>query len=85
MRLGYPRFFRNLGLGLSVFALLAFLLLHGCVQFRDTTAELHRYFDERKLKPEIGFYQAGGRDMRYLRVGGDTSATILFIHARPVP
>ena len=77
-----PRLFRNLGIGLGGFVLLMFMV-DGCVQFRDTTADLHRYFNDRKLKPEIGFYRSQGRQVRYLAIGSDTSAAILFIHGAP--
>lgn len=76
------RLMRKISIGLSI-VLTILLILDGCVQFRDTTADLYTYFGQKKLKPEIDFYQAQGRKIRYLAIGNDTSSTILFIHGAP--
>ncbi|MCU0355786.1 MAG: alpha/beta hydrolase [Cytophagales bacterium] len=78
----YVRLFFRLGAILAVFVVVVFIT-DGCVQFRDTTATLQKYFGEKKLKPLIKQYKAQGRDIRYLSIGDDTSATVLFIHGAP--
>jgi pimeloyl-ACP methyl ester carboxylesterase len=78
----YFRLLRNLGIAIGGFLAIVFSL-DSCVQFRDSTADLCNYFGQKKLKPEIDFYQTQGREVRYLSIGTDTSATILFIHGAP--
>jgi pimeloyl-ACP methyl ester carboxylesterase len=67
------------------FVLLIVLLLvfDRLVQFRMDDTDLAKYFHERKLEPHIAYYKAGGRDVRYLGVGDQPDATILFIHGAP--
>jgi len=67
---------------IAVFTGIAFLL-DNLVQFREPTSDLYAYFRERKLKPLIAQFKAGGRNVRYLSIGQDTTATILFIHGAP--
>ncbi|MDJ1501766.1 alpha/beta hydrolase [Xanthocytophaga agilis] len=53
------------------------------VQFRESNEDIYEYFSTKNLKPKIGHFKAEGRDIRYISIGEDTSATILFIHGAP--
>lgn len=67
-----------------LFLFIIFLLVFDrLVQFRMDDADLTKYFHERKLEPHIAYYKARGRDVRYIRVGDQPNATILFIHGAP--
>jgi pimeloyl-ACP methyl ester carboxylesterase len=45
--------------------------------------ELISWFHNRHLEPRIDYYKAKGRDIRYLTVGGNDTASVLFIHGAP--
>jgi len=66
-----------------VILIVVLLVFDRLVQFRMDDADLAKYFHERKLQPHIGYYKAKGRDVRYVRVGDNPDATILFIHGAP--
>jgi len=66
-----------------VLLIILLLIFDRLVQFRMDDAGLAKYFGARKLEAHIAYYKAGGRDVRYIRVGNDTGATILFIHGAP--
>jgi len=66
-----------------VLLIVLLLVFDRLVQFRMDDTELTKYFHERKLDPHISYYKAGGRDVRYLRMGDQPDATILFIHGAP--
>jgi pimeloyl-ACP methyl ester carboxylesterase len=59
------------------------LLLDRFVQFRETTEDIYAYFKEKKLTPRISLFRAEGREIRYISIGKDSSATLLFIHGAP--
>lgn len=53
------------------------------VEFRMDDKDLTAFFQTRHIQPEIGYYEAGGRRIRYIGVGDNPEATILFIHGAP--
>jgi len=59
------------------------LVFDRLVQFRMNDADLQKYFHERKLESHIEYYTAKGREVRYIHVGNNPDATILFIHGAP--
>ena len=64
--------------------ILLLLLFDRLVQFRMDDTELTDYFHKLSIPAHIGYYKAGGRDIRYIQVGDDTTKpTILFIHGAP--
>ena len=65
-------------------ALIAVLLVFDFfVQFRMSDNEVTLFFEQKKLPVKISYYQSHDREIRYLSIGTDTSATILFIHGAP--
>src|SRR5262249_49238967 len=64
-------------------AIILLLIFDRLVQFRMDDKELNSYFHTRGLDPQIGYYESGGRKIRYIQSGSDTNATILFIHGAP--
>lgn len=69
--------------GLLIFIVILLLVFDRLVQFRMDDRELLSWFHERHIDPKIDYYHAKGRKIRYLTVGDDTSATVLFIHGAP--
>ena len=75
--------------GRYLLAILATLLLVTvvfayAVQFRDTDAELRKYFAEKRVPFTIGHYSTHNHLLRYLMAGNDRARTsILFIHGAP--
>ncbi|HVU55305.1 MAG TPA: alpha/beta hydrolase [Puia sp.] len=72
----------------SIWVFVLFILLlfifDRLVQFRMDDTELADYFHKQHIQAHVGYYQARGRDIRYIGVGEDTSKpTILFIHGAP--
>ncbi len=69
----------------SSFAVLIIVLLvfDYFVQFRMSDDEVNLFFKQKHVPVKIGYYSTHGRYMRYLGVGKDTTATILFIHGAP--
>src|SRR5882757_10907228 len=68
----------------ALFILILLLLVFDrLVQFRMDDADLTKYFNEKNIAAHIAYYKAGGRDVRYIRVGDQPKATILFIHGAP--
>src|SRR5882757_136106 len=59
------------------------LILGRLVEFRMDDAGLKTFFHAHKLEPHISYYQAKGRSVRYLEVGDQSKATVLFIHGAP--
>lgn len=53
------------------------------VQFRKDDAELERIFASVHVPAKIGYYTARGRRLRYISAGGDSLATLLFLHGSP--
>ncbi len=70
-------------LGVLIFLILVTLIFDRLVQFRMDDHELISWFHHRHLDPKISYYQADGRKVRYLEVGNQPNATILFIHGAP--
>jgi pimeloyl-ACP methyl ester carboxylesterase len=65
-------------------ALIVFLLTFDrLVQFRMNDKEILAWFHNQKIVPQIGYYKAGGRTIRYMQVGNKPDATVLFIHGAP--
>lgn len=70
-------------LGLLI-ALIAFLLIFDrLVQFRMDDRDLLAWFHSHKIEPQIGYFKAMGRTVRYINVGDRQEASILFIHGAP--
>lgn len=64
--------------------ILLLLLFDRLVQFRMDDQELTDYFKKKHIPFHISYYKAGGRDIRYIGVGDDTSKpTLLFVHGAP--
>src|SRR6202040_3117532 len=59
------------------------LILGRMVEFRMDDSGLKAFFHTKKLEPHISYYQAKGRTVRYLEVGDQSEATVLFIHGAP--
>lgn len=59
------------------------LVLGRVVNFRMDDSGLKSFFHDRKMEPHIGYYQSRGRQVRYLEVGDQQKATVLFIHGAP--
>jgi pimeloyl-ACP methyl ester carboxylesterase len=45
--------------------------------------ELLSWFHDRHIEPQLGYYEAKGRKVRYITVGDRPEASILFIHGAP--
>src|SRR5215469_140437 len=70
-------------LALLIFFITLLLVFDRLVQFRMDNAELLTWFGDRHIQPKIGYYNAEGRKIRYVQVGDNPDATILFIHGAP--
>jgi pimeloyl-ACP methyl ester carboxylesterase len=68
---------------LLIFIVILLLVFDRLVQFRMDDRELLSWFHERNIDPKIDYYQAKGRKIRYLTVGDNSSASVLFIHGAP--
>ncbi|HEY4207051.1 MAG TPA: alpha/beta hydrolase [Puia sp.] len=67
-----------------VIFILLLLMFDRLVQFRMDDKALTDYFQKEHIQLHIGYYQARGRDIRYVQVGDDTTKpTLLFIHGAP--
>jgi uncharacterized protein len=53
------------------------------VQFRMDDAGLSKYFQSKKIEAHISYYKSHDRDVRYIQVGHQPEATLLFIHGAP--
>jgi pimeloyl-ACP methyl ester carboxylesterase len=69
--------------GLLIFIVILLLVFDRLVQFRMNDRELFSWFHDRRLEPKIAYYHARDRKVRYLTVGGNTQASVLFIHGAP--
>ena len=70
-------------LGVLVFLIVTLLVADRFVQFRMDDKDLTKWFEDRHVEPRIGYYDAGGRKVRYMGVGNSPEATLLFIHGAP--
>jgi pimeloyl-ACP methyl ester carboxylesterase len=70
-------------LGAAIFLIVALLVGDRFVQFRMDDKDLTAWFQGRNIQPHIDYYEAKGRRVRYIRVGDNPEATILFIHGAP--
>jgi pimeloyl-ACP methyl ester carboxylesterase len=70
-------------LGLLIFLIVLLLVFDRFVQFRMDDKDLTDWFHTRHLQPNIGYYEARGRKVRYIGVGDSPEATVLFIHGAP--
>jgi len=77
------RFLANLVVSVFVFMIIVLLIFDQFVQFRMDDHDLYRTFHARHLDPHIAYYATAGRRIRYLSIGDDTSASILFVHGAP--
>jgi pimeloyl-ACP methyl ester carboxylesterase len=70
-------------LGLLIFLIVVLLVFDRFVQFRMDDKDLTDWFHSRHIQPQIAYYEARGRKVRYIGVGDNPEATILFIHGAP--
>jgi pimeloyl-ACP methyl ester carboxylesterase len=77
------RIFIRFVLGVVIFSIVALLVGDKFVQFRMDDKDLIEWFEARHIQPHIGYYEARGRKVRYIGVGDNPEATILFIHGAP--
>src|SRR5580658_1990959 len=77
------RIFIRFVLGVVIFLIVALLVGDRFVQFRMDDKELTEWFKARHVVPHIGYYEALGRKVRYIGVGDNPEATLLFIHGAP--
>lgn len=77
------RVFIRFVLGVVIFLIVALLVGDRFVQFRMDDKELTHWFEARHIHAHIGYYEALGRKVRYIGVGDNPEATILFIHGAP--
>ncbi|MBN9297449.1 MAG: alpha/beta hydrolase [Filimonas sp.] len=66
-----------------VLLVLLLFLIDRFVQFRMDDKEMNQFFTEHNTPHEIIYYPSGNKQMRCVKVGNDTSATVLFIHGAP--
>jgi len=69
--------------GLLIFVVILLLVFDRLVQFRMDDRELVSWFHDRHLEPKIAYYHVKDRKTRYLTVGDNTQASVLFIHGAP--
>jgi pimeloyl-ACP methyl ester carboxylesterase len=70
--------------GLYLFLVGGLMVADRFIQFRSTDEEILRHYQSRNLPVQIRYYQAEGRQMRYLSTGNDPSKpVILFVHGAP--
>jgi pimeloyl-ACP methyl ester carboxylesterase len=77
------RIFIRFVLGVVIFLVVSLLVGDRFVQFRMDDKDLIEWFKARHIEPHIGYYEARGRKVRYIGVGDNPEATILFIHGAP--
>jgi pimeloyl-ACP methyl ester carboxylesterase len=70
-------------LGILIFFIILLLVFDRLVQFRMDNKDLTSWFRHRHVEPHIGYFEAAGRKVRYVRTGDSSDATILFIHGAP--
>ena len=74
---------------LRVFAVILILFIIACfvfdhyVQFRKSDKELTEIFRERGIDGRVGYYESGGRRLRYTSVGPDSLPLLLLLHGSP--
>jgi hypothetical protein len=71
------RTLRVLGVLIVLFIIACFVFDH-YVQFRKSDEEMRRSFAEAGVDARIGYYESGGRKMRYVSSGTDSLPTLLF-------
>jgi pimeloyl-ACP methyl ester carboxylesterase len=70
-------------IGVLLSLIVIVLLFDRLVQFRMDDKELTAWFHDRHISPHIQYYEALGRKVRYVQVGDQPKATVLFIHGAP--
>jgi uncharacterized protein len=70
-------------LGVLICLIVVLLIGDRFVQFRMDDKDLTAWFESHRVQPHIGYYEALGRKIRYIRTGDNPEATILFIHGAP--
>ena len=83
MRKNIIRLLVNMAVSAFVFFVLSLLIFDQFVQFRLDDKDIYNQFHEEHLSPHLGYYQTGGRTIRYISIGRDTSCCVLFIHGAP--
>jgi len=68
---------------LVIFLIVLLLIADRFIEFRMDNKDLTQWFHSRNIQPEISYYEAGGRKIRYIAIGDNPEATILFIHGAP--
>jgi pimeloyl-ACP methyl ester carboxylesterase len=66
-----------------IFLIIFVLVFDRFEQFRMNDKDLTDWFHTRHLNPELRYYEAKGRKVRYIKAGDSPEATILFIHGAP--
>lgn len=70
--------------GTYLFLVVSLMVTDRFLQYRSTDEEIHRYYQSRNLPISINYYEALGRQMRYLSTDNDPlKPVILFIHGAP--
>jgi pimeloyl-ACP methyl ester carboxylesterase len=70
--------------GLYLFLVVGLMIADKFIQFRSTDEEIVNHFRKLNLPISIQYYQANGRQMRYISTGSDPSKPVLlFIHGAP--
>jgi len=69
--------------GLLIFLIILLLVFDRLVQFRMDDKELLTWFHARHIEPQLSYYEAKGRRVRYITVGDRPEASVLFIHGAP--
>lgn len=69
--------------GLLIFLIILLLVFDRLVQFRMDDKELLSWFHDRHIEPQLHYYEARGRKVRYITVGNQPEASVLFIHGAP--
>ncbi len=82
----HRRWFR-LPLRIVIIFLLLFIcscfLVDQYVQFRWSDKQFEQFFRSNHIDGSIQYYEAGGRKIRYVKVGPDSLPVLLFIHGAP--
>ncbi len=74
----------RLMVGLYLLLVVGLMVADKFIQFRSSDEEIVSHFQKLKLPITINYYQANGRQMRYMSTGNDPSKPVLFfIHGAP--
>lgn len=75
---------RTLVVLVGLFIIACFIFDH-FYQFRRSDEELNQFYSRNNIQASIAYYQAGGRTLRYVKVGEEekSKGTLLFLHGSP--